>query len=75
MPAFVLVNVELGAEEEVEKEVFEISEVEEVHRVYGVYDMIIKLKTEDKEKLKNVIFKRIREIQGVRSTMTLMTVE
>ncbi len=75
VPAFVLVNVDLGAEEEVKKKVLEIPEVEEVYIVFGVYDMIIKLKSEDKEKLRNVIFKRIREIQDVRSTMTMMTAE
>ncbi len=75
VPAFVLVNVDLGAEEEVKKKVLEIPEVEEVYLVFGVYDMIIKLKSEDKEKLRNVIFKRIREIQDVRSTMTMMTAE
>ena len=75
VPAFVLVNVELGTEEEVKKKVLEIPEVEEVYIVFGVYDMIIRLESEDKEKLKNVVFKRIREIQDVRSTMTMMTAE
>ncbi len=81
MPAFVLINVEVGAEEEVKKKILEIPEVEEAYQVYGTYDMIIKLKAEDKEKLKNAIFKRkiiskrIRTIKGVGSTMTLITVE
>ena len=67
--------MELGAEEEVKKKILEIPEVEEGYQVYGVYDIIIKIEIEQTEKLKNVVFKRIREIQGVRSTMTLMTVE
>ncbi len=75
VPAFVLVNVELGAEEEIVKEVLEIPEVEEAYPLFGVYDIIIKLKSEDKEKLKKVVFKRIRPIKGVRSTMTMTTAE
>ncbi len=72
---FVLANVELGEEEEVKKTVLEIPEVEEVYQVYGIYDMVIKMKPEDKEKLRNVVFKRIREIKGLRSTMTFITKE
>ena len=73
--AFVLINVELGVEEEVKKKILEIPEVEEVYLVFGVYDIVIKMKTDDKEKLRNVIFKKMREMQGVRSTMTMMIVE
>ncbi|NIN52136.1 MAG: hypothetical protein GTN80_04285 [Nitrososphaeria archaeon] len=36
--------------------------------------MIIKLKTEDREEIRNVVFKRIRRIKGVRSTMTLTAI-
>ncbi|NIO21000.1 MAG: Lrp/AsnC family transcriptional regulator [Candidatus Aenigmarchaeota archaeon] len=72
MLAFILTNVELGAEEEVEKKILEIPEVEEAYRVYGIYDLVIKVKIEDKEKLRNVVFKRIRGIQGVRTTMALI---
>ncbi len=75
MLAFILTNVELGEEEEVEKKVSKIPEVEEVHRVYGMYDMVIKVKFDGKEKLRNVVFRRIRGIQGVRKTMALMTIE
>ncbi len=75
VPAFVLANLELGEEEEVKKKVLEIPGVEEAYRVFGVYDLVIKLKTEDKEEIRKIIFRRIRRIKGVRSTMTLMTAE
>ncbi|NIM46247.1 MAG: Lrp/AsnC family transcriptional regulator [Nitrososphaeria archaeon] len=71
MLALILANVELGEEEKVEKSILEISEVEEAYQVYGLYDIVIKVKFEEKEKLRNIVL-RIRAIKGIRSTMTLI---
>jgi DNA-binding Lrp family transcriptional regulator len=46
-----------------------------VYRVYGVYDFIVKLETETMPKVKEVITSRIRRIDHVRSTLTLISVE
>ena len=52
--AFVLINVESGAEEEVLQEVKNTPGVEEAYYSYGVYDIIAKIGAETMEKLREV---------------------
>ena len=73
--AFVLLNVEAGSEDEVLKQVKALGFVEEVYVSYGVYDLLIKIKTNTMEELKETVTHKIRSISQVRSTLTLMTVE
>ncbi len=73
--AFVLLTVEPGKEEEVLAKLKEIPEVEEAHRVYGVYDTIVKVNASSPEKLKDTITWKIRKIENVKSTLTMLVVE
>ncbi|MEM3383808.1 MAG: Lrp/AsnC ligand binding domain-containing protein [Nitrososphaerales archaeon] len=73
--AFVLINVEPGAEEELLKELRKIEGVLEAHRVYGVYDTVVKVEAESTEKLKEVLTWKIRRLPHVRSTLTMIVVE
>jgi len=73
--AFVLINAEIGAEEEVVKELMKVEGVEEAYIVYGVYDVVAKVKAENLEKLKETITWRIRRLDKVRSTLTMIVVE
>ena len=49
-----------------------ISSVQEAYRVYGTYDIIFKIEEENIADLKNTITKKIRIIDGVQSSLTLM---
>ncbi len=73
--AFVLINTELGAEDEVKKKLMDQPEVVEAHIVYGVYDLIVKLKAETMEKIKNAVTWKIRRMDKVRSTLTMIVME
>jgi Lrp/AsnC family transcriptional regulator for asnA, asnC and gidA len=73
--AYVLLNVESGAEEAVLSQLKEISIVEEAHISYGVYDLIVKVHSDTMEKMKDDISHKIRKIKQVRSTLTLIIVE
>jgi len=73
--AYVLLNVEIGAEKEVLKELESISEVTESNTVYGVYDIITKIEASTLEELKDIISHKIRRINRVRSTLTMIVVE
>jgi DNA-binding Lrp family transcriptional regulator len=73
--AYVLLNVESGAEEAVLKQLKEISIVEEAHISYGVYDLIVKVNSNTMDKMKEDISHKIRKIKQVRSTLTLILVE
>ncbi len=72
--AFVLINTDLGSEDEVVSELEEIGGVVGVHQVYGVYDVVAEIEAETEQMLKEVVFSRIRTLEHVRSTLTLTTV-
>lgn len=72
--AFVLINSEIGGEEEVLEELKKIQNVKEAHIVYGVYDIIAKVEAESMDKLKNVISWKIRRLDRVRTTLTMIVV-
>ena len=72
--AFVLINAEIGAENEVLKELRGISEVKEAHMVYGVYDIIARVETDTMQELKDTISWKIRRLDKVRSTLTMIVV-
>jgi DNA-binding Lrp family transcriptional regulator len=74
--AVVLVNTELGSsQDEVIESLKHIEGVEEAHGLYGVYDLIIKIKAQTIDKLKDIIKLRIRQIAGVTSSLTLMIID
>jgi DNA-binding Lrp family transcriptional regulator len=73
--AFVLINSELGKEEELLKELRSIENVKEAHFVYGVYDVIVKVEAERVEKLKDLGTFKIRRLSDVRSTLTMTVTE
>jgi DNA-binding Lrp family transcriptional regulator len=73
--AFVLINVESGAEDSVLKEVKRLEVVKEAYVSYGVYDVIVKVKIATMHELKENVTHKIRSLPGVRSTLTLMVIE
>jgi DNA-binding Lrp family transcriptional regulator len=77
--AYVLLNSDLGSDESIIDEVKKILSDEEiqyeVQGVYGVYDIVLKLSSDDAEKLRSVITNKIRKISKVQSTLTMMVIE
>ena len=73
--AFVLINVDLGAEEQVTKQLKTIDGVKEVHGVYGVYDIMTKVEADSREGINEVVIGRIRKLDKVRSTLTMIVIE
>jgi DNA-binding Lrp family transcriptional regulator len=73
--AFVLINVESGAEQEIVDELRKVEGVEEAYFSYGVYDIITKVKADSMETLKDMVTRRVRAISRVRSTLTLIMME
>ncbi len=78
--AYVLLNSDLGSDETIIKKVKEILESEEnvkfeVQGVYGVYDIILKVTSDNSDKLRSVITNKIRKIDKVQSTLTMMVIE
>ncbi len=75
MQAFVLIGTEVGAEKEVLEELKRIESVKEAYIVYGIYDLLAKVSVKDTEELKNIVSNRIRQIERVRSTLTMIVAE
>jgi DNA-binding Lrp family transcriptional regulator len=73
--AFVLINTEIGAEEEVLAELRKVNEVKEAYMVYGVYDIIARIQADTMEKLKEIVSWKIRRLDKVRSTLTMLVIE
>jgi len=77
--AYVLLNSDLGSDETIITEVKQILEGEnikyEVQGVYGVYDIVLKLSSDDTEKLRAIITNKVRKISKVQSTLTMMVIE
>jgi len=72
---YVLINCDMGYEEQVIEELKHISDVKEVHGTYGAYDLIAKVETDETAALRETITWKIRRIDKVRSTLTLMVTE
>lgn len=73
--AFVLINAELGAEDSLIKELKNTENVSEVYVVYGVYDIVAKIEADTMDKVKETITWKIRRLERVRSTLTMIVVE
>jgi DNA-binding Lrp family transcriptional regulator len=73
--AYVLFNVSAGSENLVLEELRNIAEVQEAYFSYGVYDLVVKIKTDSMEQLKELVSHRLRAITDVKSTLTLIQVE
>ena len=73
--AFVLINADMGSENKILNELQKIDTVEEVHIVYGVYDVAAKIQAETMEQLKNIVTWKVRQLNNVRSSLTLIVIE
>ena len=77
---YILINSDLGSDMEIIQKIKEILNKEnsvkyEVQGVYGVYDIIIKITSDSMELLRNIITNKIRKIDKVYSTLTMMVIE
>ncbi len=73
--AFVLVNTEMGSENEILDSLLKIVNVKMAYVVYGVYDVIALVEAETMDQLKDIITWKIRRLSKVRSTLTTMVVQ
>ena len=78
--SYVLINSNLGTDVQIIKEIKELlanqSDVKlEIQGVYGVYDIIVKLSSDNGEKLRSIVTDEIRKIENVQSTLTMLVIE
>jgi DNA-binding Lrp family transcriptional regulator len=73
--AYVLINTEPKHMENVVETLKKIDALEEVFAVYGVYDVVAKIKAETMERLKEIVTWKVRNLDEVRSTITMLILE
>ena len=67
-----LINCDLGFEGQIIEELKHLSDVKEVHGTFGAYDILAKVESDQATSLRETIMWKIRKIDRVRSTLTLM---
>ncbi len=72
--AYVLINCDLGFEEDIISKLKTIDEVKEVQGTFGAYDIVAKVESDNVAKLRDTITGKIRKLDRIRSTLTLMTI-
>ena len=73
--AYVLINYEIGAEQNILNKLKNVPGIVEVSEVNGIYDIVVKIASDNLDSLKETITRHIRRIDTVRSTLTLIVVE
>ena len=73
--AYVLITTETGSVDSVLDELKNMDSVKETYIVYGVYDIIAKVKAETMDRLKEIVTWNLRNLDKVRSTLTMIVVE
>ena len=78
--AYVLINSDLGTDESIISKIKEILKDEKdveftTQGVYGIYDIVLKISSDNTDILRNIITNKIRKINKVQSTLTMMVVE
>ena len=73
--AFVLMNAELGSEDSLVSELKKLESVKEVYQVYGVYDIVAQVEADTMDKVKETITWKLRKLNGVKLTLTMIVME
>jgi DNA-binding Lrp family transcriptional regulator len=70
--AYVLLNTEIGAQNQVLRALKELDGVEEAHTLWGVYDIIANVTADSMNDLKDIITNRIDGIGQINSKLTMI---
>jgi DNA-binding Lrp family transcriptional regulator len=76
--AFILIKYDPSfgfTQKEVAEKISKLPEIQEVHIIAGDWDMIAKVREKDVESLAKVVLDKIREIEGVKETVSLIVFE
>jgi DNA-binding Lrp family transcriptional regulator len=70
--AFLFINPEFLFIEDVINKLKEVPEIVDVYKVQGIYDIIARVNSDTEEKLKELISERIRRIDRITGTVTVI---
>ena len=69
--AYILIGCELGSETELVTKLLEIDKVKDATVTYGDYDIVVEAETDTEAQMDNLITKKIRRLEKIRTTITL----
>jgi len=72
--AYVLINCDLGSEDKIISDLRKLEHIKDAVGTFGAYDMVAKVEAENSEQLRETVTWKIRKMDKVRSTLTLMEV-
>ena len=72
--AYVLINCDLGSEDKIISDLRKLEHIKDVVGTFGAYDIVVKIEAETSEQLREAVTWKIRKMDKVRSTLTLMEV-
>jgi DNA-binding Lrp family transcriptional regulator len=73
--AFLLINCEFPFAVEVISELGKVQEITDIYKLHGMYDIIAKVTSDTEEGLNEIVKVRIRKIDKIKSTLTMIIVE
>ncbi len=73
--AYIMMNVDLGREDEAIKELRKMKIVTDVYKVRGVYDLVARLQADSVSRIKETVSAKIEGISSVRSALTMLASE
>ena len=72
--AFVFITAESDSSQMAFEDLKQMDEVKEVYLSHGAYDIIAKVSGESLEHLREIVFKRIKNLSSIKSTLTLTVI-
>ncbi len=73
--SYTLARVVPAQDKAVFRELNALDVVKEVVLAYGIFDVMITIETENIDELDHIVFNKIRKIEGIVSTTTLISAE
>jgi len=70
--AYVLIVSETGSEQHVIEKLLMIDEIKEVNQVWGAYDIVVKVTGPTSDTVREIITGKIRMIEGIKTTASLI---
>jgi DNA-binding Lrp family transcriptional regulator len=72
--AFVFITAEPNSSKSTLEDLKKVEGVNEVYLSHGAYDFVVKVSGESLDHLREIVFKQIKNLSSIRSTLTLMVV-
>jgi len=71
----VLISCQIGTETFVSSQIKKMKGIKRIERITGDYDLIVELESNSEEQLKKIVGNRIKNIDRIRSILTLVHAE